>query len=430
MMTSVQYGISGSRATEIASSIERGIRAGTLVPSTLLPPVRTLAAELGVANGTVAAAYRTLRDAGLVVAAGRAGTRVREQTLHRRGSRVPVPEGAVDLSTGQPDPDLLPRLPRLDRDRAFAPPDLVLPELADRAAEGLGADGVPTDALTLTHGALDGIERVLAAHLRPGDAVAVEDPGWPNLLDLLAGLGLRALPVAVDQDGPDPQRLAVALAAGAKAVVVTSRAQNPTGGFVAAARAGELKALLTPEILVLEDDHAGELAGVPLSPLCGLTDRWAFVRSVSKAYGPDLRLAVLAGDPTTVGRVEGRMRLGAGWVSSLLQHTVLALWEDEQVKAQIRQASATYRTRREALVAALAPYGIDVLGHTGINAWVPVADETATVSRLLLDGFVVAPGSRFRLLSAPGIRITLRDLDPVALARSLGADHQTVGRPT
>ena len=81
-------------------------------------------------------------------------------------------------------------------------------------------------------------------------------------------------------------------------------AQNPFGATVGAIRARKLRAVLAghPDILLVEDDHAAELAAEPLHPLAGTTTHWALVRSVSKPYGPDLRCAVLAGDDETIGR--------------------------------------------------------------------------------------------------------------------------------
>ena len=68
------------------------------------------------------------------------------------------------------------------------------PELADRARRQLATDGLDGD-LAVVSGGLDGIERVLAAHLGPGDRVAVEDPGFTGVLDLLSALGLAVEPV-------------------------------------------------------------------------------------------------------------------------------------------------------------------------------------------------------------------------------------------
>src|SRR5438094_915777 len=82
-------------------------------------------------------------------------------------------------------------------------------------------------ALAVVGGALDGIERCLQANLRAGDAVAVEDPGFTSVFDLLASMHLRPVPVAVDERGPDPDALAGALGAGVHAFVLTPRAQNP-----------------------------------------------------------------------------------------------------------------------------------------------------------------------------------------------------------
>ncbi|MBO0871129.1 MAG: aminotransferase class I/II-fold pyridoxal phosphate-dependent enzyme, partial [Micromonosporaceae bacterium] len=276
----------------------------------------------------------------------------------------------------------------------------------------LARDGITAPAVTVTSGALDGIDRLFATHLRPGDRVGVEDPGWLNMLDLVAAQGLRPVPLPVDGDGPRPDGFAAALHAGVAAVVVTTRAQNPTGAALSRARAAVLRKQIRgyPELLVVEDDHAAELATVTLHPLAGAGPHWAFMRSVAKPYGPDLRLAVLAGDEATVARVQGRMQVGAGWVSTVLQRLVLGMWDDERVGAQIARARGSYQSRRTALLEALAARGVEAQGRTGINIWVPVQDETAAVTRLRAAGYAVAPGSLYRQASPPGIRVTIAPL--------------------
>ncbi|MBY8846931.1 aminotransferase class I/II-fold pyridoxal phosphate-dependent enzyme [Streptomyces sp. SP2-10] len=429
-----EYRITGRSAAEIAAAVERAVGAGELRPGQPLPPMRELAAQLGVNPNTVAAAYRTLRERGVIETAGRRGSRVRSKpaTTGREELRVQVPPGGRDLSTGNPDPALLPRLaPALaaaagegDRRPVLYGDDPVDADLARLARAELDADGVPAGPLTVTSGSLDAIERVLAAHLRPGDTVAVEDPGWGSALDLVPALGLRLAPVGVDDDGPRADDLRRALESGARALIVTDRAQNPTGASVAATRACALRAVLRdhPETLLIEDDHGHGIVDLPLHPLAGVTRHWAFVRSAAKAYGPDLRLAVLAGDPVTMDRVRGRQRLGPGWVSLLLQRAVVHLWTDGAVD---RPAVArSYGERRDALVDALAERGVTAHGRSGMNVWVPVPDETGAVARLVQGGWAVAPGARFRLASPPGIRITVSTLtreDVIPLADAVAA---------
>ncbi|MFJ6185282.1 aminotransferase class I/II-fold pyridoxal phosphate-dependent enzyme [Streptomyces sp. NPDC092295] len=424
-----EYRISGRRAAEISADVERAVGSGELAPGQLLPPMRELATELGVNPNTVAAAYRSLRERGVIETAGRRGSRVRARPASTaRGSiRVDAPPGVRDVSEGNPDPALLPplhdALAAAARHHAEHPglygQAPVDPEFARLARAGFDADGVPAGPLAVTSGALDAIERVLAAHLRPGDAVAVEDPGWGGLLDLVPALGLRPEPMGVDDQGPLPAGLARALRAGVRAVVVTDRAQNPTGASVGAARARELRALLAdrPEVLLIEDDHGHGMVDLPLHPLAGTTSSWVFVRSTAKAYGPDLRIAVLTGDALTVDRVAGRQRLGPGWVSRLLQRTVVELWSSGAV--DVPAAARSYGERRDALVRALADRGVEAYGRSGMNVWVPVADETGAVARLLHAGWAVAPGARFRMATPPGVRLTVSemtgdDIGPVA----------------
>ncbi|MFJ9351595.1 aminotransferase class I/II-fold pyridoxal phosphate-dependent enzyme [Streptomyces sp. NPDC101237] len=418
-----EYLIEGRGAAEIAADVERAVGAGQLEPGQVLPPMRELAARLGVNPNTVAAAYRTLRERGVIETAGRRGSRVRSRpaTTGRDGIGADVPAGVRDLSSGNPDPALLPALgPVLaalaDDEDKRAPvlygADPVEPELERFSRAELTADGVPDGPFTVTSGSLDAVERVLLAHLKPGDQVAVEDPGWGRTLDLVPALGLRTVPVAVDDDGPCADSLRTALESGARAVIVTARAQNPTGAAVSAARARALRAVLRdhPHTLLIEDDHGHGIVDLPLHPLAGTTRHWAFVRSVAKAYGPDLRLAAMTGDEVTVDRVRGRQRLGPGWVSRLLQRAVVRLWTREAVRGP--EVAAAYRARRELLVDALADHGIEAHGRSGMNLWIPVPDETGAVSRLLHEGWAVSPGARYRLASPPGIRVTVSTLTP------------------
>ncbi len=409
--------IAGTGAESIAASVEEAISFGALAPGDALPPIRELAGHLGVNANTVAAAYRVLRDRGTVETAGRHGTRVRNRPASTPRSQLglDVPAGVRDLSTGNPDPALLPIATAVvpqGRPLLYGGPAMS-PGLVEHAQAALTAEGIPADHLALTSGALDGIERALTAHLRPGDRVAVEDPGWANLLDLIAALGLSGEPVAVDDEGPLVADMARALQGGVRAVVVTTRAQNPTGAALSEDRAGALRALLAAgadDVLLVEDDHCAGISGVPLHALAGSTNHWAFVRSASKAYGPDLRVAVLAGDQRTVERVHGRLRLGPGWVSHLLQDLAVNLWSDDAATRLISRAEVDYASNRAGLLTALAARGVTAHGRSGLNVWVPVPDETIAITRLLNAGWAAAPGTRFRLGTGPGIRLTIADL--------------------
>jgi len=322
----IRYHITGRRASEIAESVERGIRDGELTAGTRLPTVRSLASHRGISTATVASAYRELRRRGLVAGAGRLGTSIAPRVPPSPRGRPIVPAGVVDLLSGNPDPALLP-----DLGPAFAslPREPVLygaagsdRELLALAAARLERDGVPSDHLTVVGGALDGIQLALQAHVRPGDRIAVEDPCYPGIIDLASALGLTVLPMAMDDRGPTPEGLARALRGGAVACALTPRAQNPYGAAVDAERARELKDVLVrhPAVLILEDDHAFDITERRCHSLCEPgRARWAHLRSVSKSLGPDLRLGVMSGDATTVARVEGRRLAAAGWVSHLLQ---------------------------------------------------------------------------------------------------------------
>lgn len=419
--------LSGRGATALAHAIEQQILEGRLQPGAALPTVRALAGELGVSPATVAAAYGRLQTRGLTAGGGRRGTRIRplppadELAALRDVSAAPTAaaEGLTDLASGNPDPDLLPdpgpALRAISTALHGYGDAAQLRALATFAAAEFAADGVAPDHLLVTGGGLDAVDRLLREHLRPGDGVALEDPTLPALLQLVSASGWQVMPVPVDAEGIRPEALAGALARRVRAVVVAVRAQNPTGAAITPPRAAELRRLLRDyrEVLVIELDPAGPVSGAPALTLCDRpTWPWAVVRSVSKYLGPDLRVAVVAGDGATIARARRRQALGPRWVSYVLQRLVLALWSDPATGRLLARAAALYERRRRALTEALAAYGIEARAPSGFNVWVPVREELPVVQALAGEGWAVAAGEAFRVRAAPGIRVTVSRLPP------------------
>lgn len=393
--------------------------------------MRELAASLAVSPATVAAAYRTLKQRGFVVAERARGTSVAPVPPVRVTRAAPLPAGVRDLASGNPDPRLLPSLAdalaRVEPAHKLYGVPAKLADLVELAEADFGTDGVLGD-VAVTGGALDALGRALQTELRAGDRVAVEDPSWPRIADLVNALGLVVEPVAVDGRGLAPAALETALRRGARAVIATPRGQNPTGAALDPERGRALQAVLArhPEALVIEDDYVARVAGAPYVPVHNPDGRWAVVRSLSKVLGPDLRIALVTGDSLTISRIEGRQRLGPGWVSQILQQLAALLLRDDRTT---RRAEEAYAERRSALVAALAARGIDAAGHSGLGVWVPLADEAAAVRELLVQGWAVSPGERYRFESAPGIRITTADLQPDEAERLADALAALGGAP-
>jgi DNA-binding transcriptional MocR family regulator len=428
-----QYRITAESAADLVQAIETGVASGALLCGERLPSVRRLAAEVGLSPVTVAAAIAELRRRGVVLSEPRRGTRIGPGApIGSPRTPLPVPAGARDLSRGNPDPALLPDLGQALAHcelpaRLYGEPQ-ALPQMLELARAQLRADDVPGEHLCIASGTMDAIERVLQANLRPGDRVAVENPGYAALYDLLRALGLVLEPVALDDRGMLAGELRAALARGALAAVITPRGQNPTGAALDSRRAHELSAVLAefPRTLLIEDDHLGPVAGAELQSVISggfRLERWAATRSVAKALGPDLRLAVLAGDAQTIARVQGRQQCGPGWVSHILQSLVLGLYNDPEVDALVARASATYASRRERLLVELERNAVRGHGASGLNVWVPVTQEAVTIGALMQRGWVVAPGEPYRLPgSSPAIRVTsatLTEPEAVKLAEDI-----------
>lgn len=414
--------IAGRSASEIADSLRASIERGAVRPGAALPPVRTLADQLGVNRNTVVAAYRQLTHAGIVVTRGRGGTRVADRgTVPQEGF---APDSVLrDIATGNPDPTLIPDPSWALGSMAGRPVlygEPVVDPALERWARAWMSDGLATaDSMrvTVTSGAADAVERLLAQALARDDAVALEDPCFLASIHTVHLAGYRPVPVPVDDEGMTVEGLRAALEQGVRAVVCTPRAQNPTGASLSAGRAAELRAVLRdhPYVLVIEDDHFSMLSRQPYHSLIDAGHRrWALVRSVSKFLGPDMCLAVTASDPETAERLAMRLTPGTTWVSHLLQRLTYALVTDPRVMADIEAAGEHYRARNSAFAARLTAHGVPAAARDGLNLWVALPVPAHLVSeRLMRRGWLARTGDEFSLSRAPShrLRLTVHELD-------------------
>lgn len=425
-------GVHDRTAAGIAAAVSHRIRSGALAPGTRLPTVREVARALKVSPATVNQAWRALAGAGAIVARGRAGTFVgtppppvpltaasRYQRLHSQSDK----NFRIDLSRGIPDPALLPDLTSalrvlggddaIDDLSATYLGEAVLPELEATVR----ADWpMRAERFTVLDGALDAVDRLLAAHVRLGDAVLVENPCFPPFLDLLSRIGARAIPVGMDESGLLPAELTLALDRySPTALLLQPRAQNPTGASLSARRVRELTDILTDvDLLIIEDDHSDGIAHSPLRSLGSRLPRQVVhIRSYSKSHGADLRLAVAGGPAEFLDPLIERRMLGPGWTSRLLQRVLLHMLTDETARTTVATARTTYRLRADLLRTSLSRHDIHLPRGDGINLWLPVADENAAMISLAAAGIKAAPSAPFEVADRPRtdhLRLTIAAL--------------------
>ncbi|HAI07415.1 MAG TPA: GntR family transcriptional regulator, partial [Pantoea sp.] len=270
----------------------------------------------------------------------------------------------------------------------------------------------PAEAFLATDGGFDAMNLLVQTLVSPGDRVIIEDPTATRLLDMLDNVGAEILPLACDDEGPLPEVLSTLLTRAPVMLIYQPRTHSATGRTISVARRQALaQVLANSSTLIVEDDGIGDLSAAESWSLgTQFPERTLHVRSFSKAYGPDLRLAVLSATAEMVKRIQAWRNFGVSWTSRILQDAVAWLLEDEVTQQQIATARQVYHQRREQLRQALAQRGLMLPPQDGLSLYIPVASEQFAMITLAARGIAVLPGERCRLGATQFIRVSIASL--------------------
>jgi DNA-binding transcriptional MocR family regulator len=273
--------------------------------------------------------------------------------------------------------------------------------------------------------------RALAA---AGEPVLVESPTYLGAIAAVRAAGLRAVPVPCDEHGVRPELLAGAFAlTGARVFYCQPLFANPTGASLAQERrAAVLDAVAAAGAFLIEDDWARDLVidGEAPPPLASHDPdgHVVYVRSLTKAAAPGLRVAAVGARGVAGVRLKAARIVDDFFVSGPLQHATLELVSAPAWRRHGKGLRAALGERRDALVAALGEHlpewTLTAVPGGGLHVWVRLpdgADDVAFTARAAAAGVVVSPGRPWFPAEPPGpfLRLTYAGAAPAELAEGV-----------
>jgi GntR family transcriptional regulator/MocR family aminotransferase len=448
---------------QIAQAIRSDIRRGRLRAGDPLPGSRSLAQTLGVHRNTVLAAYRELEAEGWIESEQRTTRVARDlpegpSQKQKRGGKADQGPGYDLEGLGTPPPRLrdledpahllsfgggLPDLRLVPTDllarayrRALQEPSLLgyggahgeprLRTALARLLSEMRGLAVTADRVLITAGSQGALDLVARTLIRPGDRVAVEDPGYPTAWATLRAAGAELVPVPVDEAGLRVEALEQALRARPlRAVYLTPHHQFPTTVTMGAPRRLRLLDLARQHRLaILEDDYDNEFHfdGRPVLPLAGADPGGVviYLGTLSKILAPGLRIGFISGPPALVDALAARRAAADGQGDPALQRVAAELLEEGLLQRHARKMRRTYLSRRTALAEALGQHLAGIVSFDlppgGMSLWLhvdPAVDVERWAQRAQQAGIAVYTGRRFDFHGRPrpNLRLGFSALD-------------------
>lgn len=403
-------------AGQLYRQLRTAILDGRLVPGERLPSTRDLALQIGVSRKTTLDVFERLIAEGYLQPRAGSGTFVAEATEGLR-ARTPAASPAAQLASPTPAvrtfdtpwnnmPAVLP-LPRANLVYDFVggvtekrqfPFDVwrrCVAHALRQQARGRGGyqDPAGDQALRLaisrylafsravvcawadivvTQGAQQAIDLIARVLVRPGDTVAIEDPGYPPARIALQALGAKVVPVPVDAEG----LVVDALPKRAKLVYVTPSHQFPLGMPMSLARRAQLLDWAQRhDALIIEDDYDSEFRfdGRPMESLKCLDAAGcvAYVGTFSKTIFPELRIGYVVPPASLVAPLRHAKQVADWHSESLMQAALAKFMLDGDFAKYLRRMHKEYAARRNALLrhlrGPLAPWLVPVPSAAGIH---------------------------------------------------------------
>ena len=428
-------------SAQLATALRREAMAGRLVDGDRLPSTRALAVRLGVSRTVTAAAYEELQAEGWLQGRTGAGTYVAARPPRSPGVRdlptarpttTPTTTRTTTTTTLEADPRLLDLSPGtpwaagVDRDawrRAWRRA-ADHPPAAHRAAGGAEAyrrcvaetflahrglvvdDPLAPDGVLATAGTSAAVGELATAVLRPGDRVAVEDPGYGRAVASLRAAGVDVVRAPVDEHGLDPD----AVPADVRAVYSSPAHQYPLGARMPVARRVRLvERARAHGWLVLEDDYDGELRfDVAPPPVLAALARDVVIHlgTTSKVLSPSLGCGWMVAPGPVAERLLAHRRRTSIAPPIAGQHVLVEFARTGDLGRHLRRLRRELAARRALLVEALGAHGIEVPGvDAGAHIVVRLPDaaaETAALDAGRAAGMRLDPLSRHYHGPRPG----------------------------
>jgi GntR family transcriptional regulator/MocR family aminotransferase len=373
----------GAHAPTLALRVERAIRNaienGQFPRGTRLASSRSLAAQLGIARGTVDEALEQLKSEGMLISRGPRGTFVASQVnqavprleppLAAQSAPEPASTWTWPYRVGVPALDLFPykiwarfasRRARCELRQDPSPsPAAGLLSLRSAIARHLALTrciSADPSRIFVTAGYQAALGMILSVLLQKDDCVWCEEPGYYPTRTAIARFGGRVQSVPVDEQGLDVSA-ARRLAAQGRLAIVTPAHQSPTGVSLSAGRRVELvNWAKSAEAWILEDDYDGEYryGSRPIAALAASDEsRVIYVGTFSKTLTPALRVGYLVVPPGLATPFATWVRELAPASNRLTQGILADFMNGGHYARHVRRMRQVYARRRAATVHAL-----------------------------------------------------------------------------